>query len=740
MNTGRGAEKTMQSMGGMPQKRKTVCEPTYNPRPKKRSKQTASSPGSFDVRLSPAVVQADRSYRPTSHVANINSDLQATAHLSTLAGAHDFVFEGSVNQIFGDYIVMARPSSEAGPSNYQPMQGIVQGRRALDHEDLSIQQETYSGLGYRMHLGQIRQSGRVVSVKVYRGSYAKKRCSDTARFLIKRGVMHPNIPHLIAVSGLKSETPFLVFDGEYEDTVDSMLSWVLKKDTKEILTSGLQTVVGLSSGLDYLQELNYPFASVGLDHFVILSSKGKIVISFDPEELEPTSELDQELGLPNHIHTDTAQDFFHKLCQRTFNDACKVHYKSRHNQHTYHDEFDDDVDDLLENWFEEFADDSSSLAAPASSSATTTMPPPRSPQCPSGRRQELTWKPLEADTVTLKDISRQFQSFLNFHRSSSEPVLSRRRGRYRVRTSHRCPGYSRIEVTLTTDILRSAIVSHSSPTPGEICPVCGEVVKEEILSCLCGNFDDESMPTVRCSTCFEWHHRPCVGGFNTEKFVCKSCNQMMHKTPSFLDISAANPAQLAEIKRLFPGPQYPLYRLQEFGSRRPQTSPPGVTRQLDQMRMAQYSFRRPQTNPAVTRHWQLNQMRMAQNQQSQSGPVSVEKLQLSQMRQQQQQQQRNVQRSPSPSLPPPREYPALPTSQPSQPTAAPMMNTANQGNHVALDFAGLITYANDMRSQVAQYEAQTKLLLQQLSTARGTPAESQLEEDVSKLFDEYIQL
>lgn len=31
---------------------------------------------------------------------------------STLAGAHDFVFEGSVNQIFGDYIVMARPSSE----------------------------------------------------------------------------------------------------------------------------------------------------------------------------------------------------------------------------------------------------------------------------------------------------------------------------------------------------------------------------------------------------------------------------------------------------------------------------------------------------------------------------------------------------------------------------------------------------------------------------------------------------
>ncbi|KDR80443.1 hypothetical protein GALMADRAFT_242888 [Galerina marginata CBS 339.88] len=31
---------------------------------------------------------------------------------STLAGAHDFVFDGSVYQIFGDYIANGRPSSE----------------------------------------------------------------------------------------------------------------------------------------------------------------------------------------------------------------------------------------------------------------------------------------------------------------------------------------------------------------------------------------------------------------------------------------------------------------------------------------------------------------------------------------------------------------------------------------------------------------------------------------------------
>lgn len=164
-----------------------------------------------------------------------------------------------------------------------------------------------------------------------------------------------------------------------------------------------------------------------------------------------------------------------------------------------------------------------------------------SPRQPNGRRQELIWKSATQVRVTLDDISLQFQDFLYTH---PPPILNRRRGRYMARTSHRCPGYNRIEITLTPDIGRSAIVSHSSPTPGEICPVCKEVVGEaEVFSCTCGNYgwwhhaclfvfsrlntftDNESMPTVRCSTCSEWHHRPCVGFFHAEqrKFVCRRC-------------------------------------------------------------------------------------------------------------------------------------------------------------------------------------------------------------------------
>ena len=66
------------------------------------------------------------------------------------------------------------------------------------------------------------------------------------------------------------------------------------------------------------------------------------------------------------------------------------------------------------------------------------------------------------------------------------------------RTAHRCPGYNRIEITLTANITHSAIISHSSPIPHEICPVCKQVVKDtDVFNCICGG-DGELM----CASCF----------------------------------------------------------------------------------------------------------------------------------------------------------------------------------------------------------------------------------------------
>ena len=104
-----------------------------------------------------------------------------------------------------------------------------------------------------------------------------------------------------------------------------------------------------------------------------------------------------------------------------------------------------------------------------------------------GHRRELVWKPQDEKNSSLKDISFEFKAFFDRLPPSSEPALHRRRGRYIVRTAHRCPGYNRTEITLTPSITRSAIVSHSTPLPHEICPVCNRVVQDvEIFDCICG--------------------------------------------------------------------------------------------------------------------------------------------------------------------------------------------------------------------------------------------------------------
>ena len=152
------------------------------------------------------------------------------------------------------------------------------------------------------------------------------------------------------------------------------------------------------------------------------------------------------------------------------------------------------MNDLPENRFEEI--DSSGALSPLTPGR---LSPRVSPQklLPSGRRQELVWKSPTTEDVNLNDISHQFQNFLNAYLLSPASALHRRRGRYTARTAHRCPGYNRIEITLTANITRSAIVSHSSPIPQEICPVCKKVVKDtDIFNCICGG-DGERIHAYR---------------------------------------------------------------------------------------------------------------------------------------------------------------------------------------------------------------------------------------------------
>jgi hypothetical protein len=132
-------------------------------------------------------------------------------------------------------------------------------------------------------------------------------------------------------------------------------------------------------------------------------------------------------------------------------------------------------------------------ALPTASSTSSISPRrPLRKSNPNAHRRELVWKSQKNERVSLEEIARQFQSFLLTF--STELGFNRRRARYTTKTAHRCPGYNRIEITLTPDIARSAIVSHLTPIPHEICPVCKEIVKDaEIFACICGG-DGKSAP------------------------------------------------------------------------------------------------------------------------------------------------------------------------------------------------------------------------------------------------------
>ena len=195
----------------------------------------------------------------------------------------------------------------------------------------------------------------------------------------------------------------------------------------------------------------------------------------------------------------------------SFFPTCRIH--DSHNSEVQKVERSDldelDVDhDLDQDRFEEIEDDAGTLlvdakapisdvlnSAPSTSQLHAALPTTSESSLseslislrkssPSARR-ELVWKSQNNETVSLEEIARQFQSsLLTF---STELGFNRRRGRYTKKTAHRCPGYNRIEITLTPNIARSAIVSHLTPIPHEICPVCREIVKDaEIFACICG--------------------------------------------------------------------------------------------------------------------------------------------------------------------------------------------------------------------------------------------------------------
>jgi len=102
-------------------------------------------------------------------------------------------------------------------------------------------------------------------------------------------------------------------------------------------------------------------------------------------------------------------------------------------------------------------------------------------------RREYVWRSLGRSGMSFAEISRQFSDVLqtSFPSPSGLP-LRRVGGRDAANTHHRCRGYTREEITLTTNLIDSAVVTFTTPAPQEICAVCRDTVQEgEIFDCVC---------------------------------------------------------------------------------------------------------------------------------------------------------------------------------------------------------------------------------------------------------------
>jgi hypothetical protein len=96
-------------------------------------------------------------------------------------------------------------------------------------------------------------------------------------------------------------------------------------------------------------------------------------------------------------------------------------------------------------------------------------------------RREVWWLDLGAKNQNLESIKRRFEDCLDRFLSSSSNSLLRHitspmdsKIRHNL---HQCPGYLREEITLASDVSKSAIISHAFPSQSEVCSICGQLVQ-----------------------------------------------------------------------------------------------------------------------------------------------------------------------------------------------------------------------------------------------------------------------
>ncbi|KAJ7914462.1 hypothetical protein B0H13DRAFT_2659235 [Mycena leptocephala] len=380
-----------------------------------------------------------------------------------------------------------------------------QGIEVIRSKNLKLLREIGSGPDYFLHAAE--NKGRAVTVKVFNTGTVRQRLESTVA--LAKGVMHPNVLRIEGISSPASLFHFIAYENVHWKNPEGPLSVALKNDLTRSITLGFKMIAGLSAGMNHLSVKGVSLGSMGVKNFdVFLDVDDRFLISINPGSSE---EIDTaEFQEPD----DKSWSVFNALCQRVLMSANRV---------LHNEEIDRDPA-VLELLRPSSVSRNSATASLLSfgSAMSQNIQEEENPVLP---RREYVWRIIDRGQQSLATVAHRITLDLDtnlspLHRLTQMDGLS----------PHRCAGYVREEITLTTTTLDSAVVSHDTPTPLEICSICHEVVAlHEAFDCICGDPTPGSRHTIKCQVCKLWSHSDCVG--NPKVFTCQFCEAWQPDDP-----------------------------------------------------------------------------------------------------------------------------------------------------------------------------------------------------------------
>ncbi|KAJ7172890.1 hypothetical protein C8R43DRAFT_675942 [Mycena crocata] len=386
------------------------------------------------------------------------------------------------------------------------------GIKVLRNKHLKLIHEIGSGPGYFLHAAQIKH--RAVIVKVFNSGPRARDLLESTIALAQR-LMHPNVLRITGVSAPASINHFIAYEDVHWKNAEGPLAAALKQDLIRSISLGFKMISGLSSGINHLGVHGISVRSLTVENcHVFVDISDRFLICSDPETYV------EEEGQDNN---DSSWDIFNALCEKVLRRANGILHNENINRNP----------SLVESFQRSLQNDTvpSSVTPGASPVPLAGLVEPR---------REYVWRRTDHGQQTLATVAHALTLDLDINLSSIKK-FSWSDGK----SPHRCNGYAREEITLTTTARECVVVSHGVPSPLEICSICHELVDpSEMFRCICGDPHPGLHDTIRCSSCRYWSHSCCAGD-RKKFFICELCSRQENSSssPSSTDIDSLSNIQ-----------------------------------------------------------------------------------------------------------------------------------------------------------------------------------------------------